>query len=310
VLFRSQDNEDLKRFQQRGTELRNNKETIVYQVFLNIRKPLVEVVESMSYTDTFLSRQALEMGKDGVIILNGAKKIDELLVFKSNQIKLADGTNTTFDSDNDDIRFEQGGKIDLEIISDRRGIINYLTKNSGRWYQRDFDELNELFNSNAYIEQDDETVKELSREYLNFYIKNPNFKKIPLIIYENKISKDFGDNELFRYDFFNDVIISSSKKEFNELKNLKTIPINDICGFVLEKYENKIYGALIHEYGHYIVLNKVGYIKDDWFNENYSKIINNISVYAGEKKVEFLAEVFTLKNIPNFEELDKEKKNL
>jgi len=30
-------------------------------------------------------------------------------VFKPNQIKLADGTNTTFDSENDDIRFERGG---------------------------------------------------------------------------------------------------------------------------------------------------------------------------------------------------------
>jgi hypothetical protein len=110
VYEKTQDYEDLKRFQQRGSELRGNKETIVYEVFLNIRKPLVEVVESMSYTDPFLSRQALESGKDGVIILNGAKKFDELLVFKSNQIKLADGTNTTFDSSNDDIRFEKGGR--------------------------------------------------------------------------------------------------------------------------------------------------------------------------------------------------------
>lgn len=33
-------------------------------------------------------------------------------VFKSNQIKLADGSNTTFDSSNDDIRYEQGGIVD------------------------------------------------------------------------------------------------------------------------------------------------------------------------------------------------------
>ena len=38
-------------------------------------------------------------------------KDDELVVFNPNQIKLADGTNTTFDSDNDDIRFAEGGKI-------------------------------------------------------------------------------------------------------------------------------------------------------------------------------------------------------
>ena len=112
VFEKTKDNEDLKRFQQRGRELRSNKRTIVYEVFLNVRKPLFEVVESMSYTDPFLSRQALEKGKDGVIILNGSKKFDELLVFKSNQIKLADGTNTDFDSGNDDIRFEQGGETE------------------------------------------------------------------------------------------------------------------------------------------------------------------------------------------------------
>ena len=33
----------------------------------------------MSYTDPFLSRQALESGKDGVIILNGAEEFDEKL---------------------------------------------------------------------------------------------------------------------------------------------------------------------------------------------------------------------------------------
>jgi hypothetical protein len=34
----------------------------------------------------------------------------EYIAFEPNQIKLADGTNTTFDSSNDDIRFEQGGE--------------------------------------------------------------------------------------------------------------------------------------------------------------------------------------------------------
>jgi hypothetical protein len=36
---------------------------------------------------------------------------DQIVVFEPNQIKLADGTNTTFDSNNPDIRFEDGGEI-------------------------------------------------------------------------------------------------------------------------------------------------------------------------------------------------------
>lgn len=35
-------------------------------------------------------------------------------VFKSNQIKLADGTNTTFDKKNDDIRYEKGGSLEKD----------------------------------------------------------------------------------------------------------------------------------------------------------------------------------------------------
>lgn len=46
---------------------------------------------------------------------------DELVVFKPTQIKLADGTNTTFDSNNPDIRYAQGGGLDnieVKIIED------------------------------------------------------------------------------------------------------------------------------------------------------------------------------------------------
>jgi hypothetical protein len=256
---------------------------------------------------------SLKKGIDGYYFTEFMSKeegvVPVYVVFNSQNVKLADGTNTTFDSSNDDIRYAQGGGLDdLKIFSKREEIISYLTKNSGRWYQRDFDELNELFDSKTYVEQDDEVVKEISEQYLNFYKKNPTFKKIPLIIYQSTAHKDFGEGELFRYDFVNDVVISSSKKEYYEFKNTKTIPINDICGFVAEKYTNKIYGVLMHEFGHYVNISNAGYISDDWFNSNYEQIVKNISIYAGEKKSEFLAEVFALKNIPNFEELDEEKK--
>ena len=39
---------------------------------------------------------------------------DEIVVFEPNQIKLADGINTTFDPNNDDIRFENGGLTEIE----------------------------------------------------------------------------------------------------------------------------------------------------------------------------------------------------
>jgi transposase-like protein len=44
-------------------------------------------------------------------LLNSIKNLKEIVVFKPNQIKLADGTNTTFDINNQDIRYENGGLI-------------------------------------------------------------------------------------------------------------------------------------------------------------------------------------------------------
>jgi hypothetical protein len=60
---------------------------------------------------------------DGVIIYdidetsNHDVNTNDFIAFNSNQIKLADGTNTTFDSNNPDIRYKKGGEIkDLVVL--------------------------------------------------------------------------------------------------------------------------------------------------------------------------------------------------
>jgi DNA polymerase III sliding clamp (beta) subunit (PCNA family)/GNAT superfamily N-acetyltransferase len=99
-----------------------------YHTFLNIRKPFVidgkgqtfdkTPFEGEEYSAVSVSAEIKERGKnDGVIIRNTietteydfTKKSDTFIVFQSNQIKLADGTNTTFDGNNPDIRFDYGG---------------------------------------------------------------------------------------------------------------------------------------------------------------------------------------------------------
>jgi ribosomal protein S18 acetylase RimI-like enzyme len=131
IFERTQSNSDLKNFQKRGRELSDNKETIVYPVFLNMRNPLEEVVESMNYTDPFLSRTAIEKKNDGIIILNGRFKFDELLVFDSKQIKLADASNTTFNPVNPDIRYAQGGEIIFKRNKTKLNEANYGRPNKG-----------------------------------------------------------------------------------------------------------------------------------------------------------------------------------
>ena len=122
-------------------------EGVIYEVFLSLKNPLIVNAENRLWnvaqkneiitknykgdiidrefeyksTDS-ISRQAKENNNDGIIVLNvvdsGSQKVFELGVvsntyaaFEPNQIKLADGTNTTFDSSNPDIRFAGGGSV-------------------------------------------------------------------------------------------------------------------------------------------------------------------------------------------------------
>ena len=55
-----------------------------------------------------------EIKKDG---FDGIIAGSEIVLFEPNQIKLADGTNATFDDSNPDIRFEKGGKMKKESVS-------------------------------------------------------------------------------------------------------------------------------------------------------------------------------------------------
>jgi N-acetylglutamate synthase-like GNAT family acetyltransferase len=101
-------------------EIINRGEENVYSVFLNIVNPLK--ADRDFFTDNFEGSTKVKISKidgyDGMI--NTIPKTyspfykeneNQFLIFNSNQIKLADGTNTTFDSNNPDIRFDDGGNV-------------------------------------------------------------------------------------------------------------------------------------------------------------------------------------------------------
>ena len=75
---------------------------------------------SSTSTEEEIRKKAIYLNYDGVIKLNKKNEFSEVVVFNSNQIKLADGTNTTFDGNNPDIRFKDGGSIDNERIDCHR----------------------------------------------------------------------------------------------------------------------------------------------------------------------------------------------
>ena len=77
----------------------------------------IEKYEGISFRfqpEGYMTRNSIitdAIKKDHDCILQ-TKYGDELVVFNTNQIKLADGSNTTFDSGNPDIRFNKGGEIE------------------------------------------------------------------------------------------------------------------------------------------------------------------------------------------------------
>jgi hypothetical protein len=115
----------------------------VYQFFLNIRKPRKKDFKGANYdgdyqlkdysirnigydTKTFASISHPNLGYNGAIMKNvmdigeggwneNLKPSNIYVVFEPNQIKLADGTNKTFDMNNPDIRYADGGSIGQEI---------------------------------------------------------------------------------------------------------------------------------------------------------------------------------------------------
>jgi hypothetical protein len=85
---------------------------VIYTCFLNVRKSKGDF--NLYADENF----------DGSIE-KVAQKINVVIATNSNQIKLADGTNTTFDGSNPDIRFAEGGKTKRTMKRIKRGGITY-----------------------------------------------------------------------------------------------------------------------------------------------------------------------------------------
>ena len=101
----------------------------IYECFLDIKTPeyIYKNGEKKPYSEE----------SDGTIILNfldskykELQKANRYAVFSSYQIKLADGSNTTFDGSNPDIRYEKGGSVadHKEIYQKWKSLVN-MNKN-------------------------------------------------------------------------------------------------------------------------------------------------------------------------------------
>lgn len=150
ILYQTRNNRDYDYAEQQIKALKELKKGKIYSVFLNLKKMFsfdakketnieawnnLEVKASYKLARNRDAIDFLKEGKFGVEKVDGiqAKNIvdafvqtEELkkellsnvyLVFDSKNIKLADGTNTTFDSDNPDIRFDNGGVVNKGLFA-------------------------------------------------------------------------------------------------------------------------------------------------------------------------------------------------
>jgi hypothetical protein len=127
------------------SELNNSKKAKVISVFLNIKNPkyttnyelknselfsgqsneVYERLIDLKYDGLIFEFEKISLKKDKYIYLKTGQM--ELNAFKSEQIKLADGSNTTFNKNNDDIRFNIGGDVsDASFNNIKKDKINYL----------------------------------------------------------------------------------------------------------------------------------------------------------------------------------------
>jgi hypothetical protein len=94
-------------------KVKTNANPRIISLFLNIRNPYIIDYANNKQTDLSQDiKKAIKNTNDGVIFnnLNDGDDVDDIfVVFDSEQIKLADGTNTSFDRKDPDIRFGKGG---------------------------------------------------------------------------------------------------------------------------------------------------------------------------------------------------------
>jgi hypothetical protein len=194
------------------------------------------------------------------------------IVFEPTQIKLADGTNTTFDGNNPDIRFANGGEIDetaqmyIDIISMNPNLEKYQKYKDilKREYDIDFDSI---YKDNEYIENANLQDIKSQSDFLDF----DNWLK-----YAKKISMMRGfvrmDDYMmaFKYDVTDDVWKKMSALldfRIEKVEYIETTGSGDIA---------RVMGNTIYYTEHadlYYLLHEIGHIYD--FQNNVNGIIHN-----------------------------------
>lgn len=172
--FRILSDKKLTKIIKENTLLNSEKEIKIFQIQLgqpNIYKNTWALTESEAVQGWIKSK-----GYDSFFVYeDGARN---LAVFEPNQIKLADGSNTTFDGGNPDIRFDDGGEVNCNSfmkwyvqwykgISAKMNIVFYLPSVIAPYKEQNvvvldvFEKKDQTIDAKPYLE----TIAEKANEY-------------------------------------------------------------------------------------------------------------------------------------------------
>jgi hypothetical protein len=150
---------------------------------------------------------------------------DELVVFEPNQIKLADGTNTTFDNNNPDIRYNMGGNLKNNIMLPELNMT--------------FDSLKETLNNQGYtIEQKKYNDVKINNNMFETLGKLFRPQNINYIAKEQNVSEEHARMQLAKG-------IEHEFEHTNDYETAKTIALHHLAEnidyyIMLEKAENQV----------------------------------------------------------------------
>jgi GNAT superfamily N-acetyltransferase len=193
----------------------------VYEWFINHKSDRKLVTDDL---DVVLKNLIIDEGFDGGKFMEhqfgvkNEKDFEVYFVFDSEQIKLADGTNTTFDANNPDIRYEEGGEIQSMI---NEGIVE--------------------------IEFYDTTIAH-AKEY-GIESKKPLYLK-RIFVSENNRNKGLGKKLIkYLYDFAvengNDVIFGHIATKSSYIEILKNLLLEN--GYTINDKNNDFYIMITKE---------------------------------------------------------------
>jgi hypothetical protein len=131
-----------------------------YQVFLNLRNPIIVNQKEKGYNKKkFLQDRDLKKQNGSIIYHPDRRKWNYYIAGNSNQIKLADGSNTTFDGDNDDIRYEDGGEIESDS---KKNIEQHLSNETVDSFKQ---KLNNPFGKKVVINNIEYTIVDVANGF-------------------------------------------------------------------------------------------------------------------------------------------------